>query len=146
VTRALATGVAADGLVVGIDVSATMLARAVADTTASQVAYVRGNAVDLPFRTGSYDAVCCLGALYLIADPWAAIDGMTRVLKRGGALVILTSLRRPLLAPAGPAVTRLTGIRLFGPDEVTEQLSARGYVEIRRRSYGLMQFVSARLS
>jgi ubiquinone/menaquinone biosynthesis C-methylase UbiE len=156
VTRALAAGTADDALVVGIDLSATMLARAVADTSAAHVAYVRGSAVDLPFREGSFDAVCCFGALYLFDDPWTAIDGMTRVLKPGGAIVVLT-LRRPQPFPsrpmAGPGPTllatvveQLTGVRFFGPGEVTEALSARGFVEIRQRAYALMQFVSARLS
>ena len=53
----------ARGLVVGIDVSEPMLARAVADTAAArprtQVAYVRGDAEELPFRDASFDAVCC---------------------------------------------------------------------------------------
>jgi ubiquinone/menaquinone biosynthesis C-methylase UbiE len=159
VTRALAAGTADHGLVVGIDLSATMLARAVADTyhsdpltgarprpPAAQVAYVRGSAVDLPFREGSFDAVCCFGALYLFDDPWTAIDGMTGVLKPGGAAVVLTLRRPPATRLAAAAVEQLTGVRLFGPGEVTEALSARGFVEIRQRSYALMQFVSARLS
>src|SRR5918911_2312109 len=43
-TRDFARSVGPTGLVVGIDASPTMLARAVRDTTAPNVAYVRGNA------------------------------------------------------------------------------------------------------
>jgi SAM-dependent methyltransferase len=142
VSRALAAGVGPRGLVVGIDASATMLDRAVAEE-GSGVGYVRGDAVDLPFRAESFDAVCCFGALYLFDDPWGAIDGMTRVLKPGGRIVFLTSRRpeTPLVGRAGAAFGRVTGIRLFGAEEVPEALAARGFTGIRRRAYGLMQFV-----
>ena len=69
-TREFAQIVGAGGLAVGIDASATMLARAVADTTRpASVAYVRGDAEALPFRDASFDAVCCFAALHLFADP-----------------------------------------------------------------------------
>ena len=145
VTRALAAGVGPGGLVVGLDASETMLARAVADTSPGDpVAYVRGDAVDLPFRDGAFDAVCCFGALYLFDDPWAALDGMTRVLKPGGKLVILTS-RRPLTTPrlGAELLRRTTGFTAFGDTEITRALTARGYTALRHHRYPLMQMVGA---
>lgn len=146
VSRAIAAGLSPDGLVVGIDASASMLDRAVAQAGPG-IGYVRGDAVHLPFRSGSFDAVCCFGALYLFDDPWTAIDGMTRVLRRGGRIVFLTSRRprTPLVGHAGAAFGRATGIRLFGPEEVPEALTARGFTDLRRRAYGLMQFVGGTL-
>ncbi|WP_242614272.1 methyltransferase domain-containing protein [Actinomadura roseirufa] len=156
VTRALAAGVAEDGLVVGLDASRTMLARAAADTfgpadagrpSGGGVCYLRGDAAGLPFRDGTFDAVCCLGALYLFDDPWAALDGMTRVLRPGGRLVILTSRRPVELAPArigGALVRRATGLRVFGDREVTDALDARGLTDIARRRFPLMQMVTGR--
>ncbi|TMQ99886.1 methyltransferase domain-containing protein [Actinomadura soli] len=147
VTRALAQGVGRDGLVIGLDASQTMLTRAVADSTGDEIRYVRGDAVDLPFSDASFDAVCCFGALYLFDDPWTAVDGMTRVLKPGGRLVILTS-RRPGPLPAarfGTALLRrTTGFTVFGDREITSALSARGFTSIRQRRYPLMQMVGAR--
>ncbi|MFB4307090.1 class I SAM-dependent methyltransferase [Actinomadura sp. GTD37] len=146
VTRALAAGVAPNGLVVGLDASETMLAQAVGDP-AGNTSYVRGDAVDLPFRDGVFDAVCCLGALYLFDDPWTALDGMTRVLKPGGRLVILTS-RRPTPLPsariAGALIRRTTGFTVFGDREVTRALTARGFTGVRHRRYPLMQMVGGR--
>jgi SAM-dependent methyltransferase len=145
VTRALAEGVGEDGLVVGVDASATMLGRAVTETTAGNVAYVRCDAVDLPFRTGVFDAVCCYGALYLFEDPWAALAGMARVLRPGGRLVVLTtrSPRPPFLGEGASLLGHALGIRMFTPARLSEALTAAGFTAVRRRSYPLMQFAGA---
>ncbi|MFI0373712.1 class I SAM-dependent methyltransferase [Actinomadura sp. 1N219] len=144
VTRALAEGVGHDGLVIGLDASQTMLTRAVADTTQDVIRYVRGDAVDLPFNDESFDAVCCFGALYLFDDPWTALDGMTRVLKPGGHLIILTS-RRPLPTAriASTLLRRTTGFTVFGDQEITRALTTRGYKSLKQRRYPLMQLVGA---
>jgi SAM-dependent methyltransferase len=135
-----------DGLVVGIDASASMLDVAVRDTKADNVAYVRGDACALPFRDGSFDAVCCFAALYLIERPLLALAEIVRVLAPGGRLALLTSCNRgPLPTRTANALVRgLSGVRVFGPDEVTGALSAAGLVEIEQRLAGLAQFVSAR--
>jgi SAM-dependent methyltransferase len=150
VTRALAEGVNEDGLVVGVDASATMLGRAVTDTRTRNVAYVRCDAVDLPFRTGVFDAVCCYGALYLFEDPWAALAGMARVLRPGGRLVVLTtrSPRLPLVREAMAALSGAVGIRMFTPAQLSKALTSAaspegGFTAVRHRSYGLMQFAGA---
>ncbi|WP_395111455.1 class I SAM-dependent methyltransferase [Actinomadura sp. SCN-SB] len=147
VTRALASGVdEKGGLVVGLDVAAGMLARAAADTSMPQVGFVRGDATDLPFRDGTFDAVSCFGALYLFDDPWGALDSMIRVLRPGGRIAILTSRRPsvPLTRTAGGALHRLVGLRLFGDREITRFLDGRGLTQIRQRRYPAMQLVGAR--
>ena len=144
VTRGLRDCVDPGGLAVGIDMSPTMLARAVRDTREGDIGYVRGNAIELPFREGTFDAVACFGAMYLFSDPWAALDDMTRVLKPGGRIVILTSLRPPV--PAADSLGRLVGFRTFGAGEMVEALEKRGFVNVQRRGYPLMQMLGARLS
>ena len=135
-----------DGLVVGLDASATMLARAVADTGNDNVAYVRGDACALPFADGTFDAVCCFAALYLIEEPMRAIDEIARVLAPGGRVALLSSCSRgPLPAEVNNRVVRrLTGVRIFGRDELTGALRDRGLSDVEQRVSGLAQFVSAR--
>jgi ubiquinone/menaquinone biosynthesis C-methylase UbiE len=140
---ARATG---EGLVVGIDASKTMLAVAVRKTESANLAYVRGDACTLPFRDGSFDAICCFAALYLIQEPMRALDEIARVLAPGGRVALLSSCNRgPLPAGATNAVVRtLSGVRIFGRDELTRALRDRGLTGIEQHVVGLAQFVSAR--
>ncbi|MFN8175456.1 MAG: methyltransferase domain-containing protein [Solirubrobacteraceae bacterium] len=148
-TRRFGDAVGETGLAVGIDASPTMLERAVRDTRPGErpaVAYVRGDAVRLPFRSASFDAVCCFAALHLFAHPFVAIDHMVRVLTPGGRLAILTSCRTrsaPARTIDGLLGSR-SGMRMFEPDEIVEALHSRGMVDVRRRIAGLTQFVGAR--
>jgi SAM-dependent methyltransferase len=148
-TRAFADAVGAEGVVVGLDASRTMLAQAAREErnpARPGVVYVRGGATDLPFRDGSFDAVCCFAALYLIEDPLLAVAEIARVLAPGGRVALLSSVARgPLPAGVSDAVVRpLTGVRIFGRDDLTRALADAGLVDVRRRVSGLGQFVSAR--
>jgi ubiquinone/menaquinone biosynthesis C-methylase UbiE len=150
-TRDFAKSVGPDGLVVGLDVSQTMLARAVNDTAAAgcdQVAYVRGDAADAPFLNASFDAVCCFAALNLFADPYAALDSLTRVLTPGGRLAIFTSVRgRSVPLRSFERVLQLqSGMKMFERDELTEALAERGFTNVRQRLTGMTQFVGGRLA
>ncbi|PQM49184.1 Demethylmenaquinone methyltransferase [Mycobacterium talmoniae] len=139
------TQVAPDGLAVGVDASPAMLRRAVADNSGGCVAYLRGDAENLPFADGVADAVSCLAALYLINNPSQAVSELTRVLKPGGRVVILTSLipggtRTPVRSAV---LDTLSGIRWFGRHEVTTLLGDAGCTGIEQHIDGLAQTVIA---
>ena len=150
-TRGFAKTVGPEGLAVGIDVSETMLARAVGDMAAAGLddrgAYVRGNAQELPFVEGVFDGVCCFAALHLFADPERALDRMAAMLTPGGRVAIFTSARgrtAPLRTWESIAGAR-SGMRLFERDEVVLALERRGFEDTRQRVSGLTQFVGGRL-
>jgi SAM-dependent methyltransferase len=149
-SRDFARSVGSEGLVVGIDVSETMLARAVEDTTSAgldNVAYVRGDAQNLPFRERSFDAVCCFAAFHLFADPMLALDRMTAVLTPGGRIALFTTARHRS-APVRTAeslMARRSGARLFEQHELVEALEARGFERVRQRVAGITQFVGGTL-
>ncbi len=149
-SRAFARIAGERGFVVGLDASPTMLARAAADSRksgAENLVFVRGDATALPLRDGSVDAVCCFAALHLFADPFQGLDEMRRVLGPGGRIALMTSIRRPVAPwPLGPLTERLSGMRVFEPDEITDALAARGFVEIGKRVSGFVQFVGGRLA
>jgi SAM-dependent methyltransferase len=137
---------AGEGLVVGIDASASMLDVAVREADSDNLAYIRGDAGALPFQDGSFDAVCCFAALYLIEEPMPALREIVRVLVPGGRVALLTSCNRGLL-PAevtSPVVRRLSGVRIFARDELVRALIDDGLVEVDQQVTGLAQFLSGR--
>jgi len=150
-TRDFARAVGRDGLAVGIDVSETMLARATAQTANAgfeQVAYVRGDAQELPFADGSFDAVCCFAALHLFADPFRALDRIAAVLGDGGRVAILTSVRgrSTALRSWESLLEARSGMRMFECREIVDALEERGFGDVRQRLTGVTQFVGARLA
>jgi SAM-dependent methyltransferase len=93
-TRSIAR-IAPQSLVVGFDLSAQMLERAVRLTRKEglrNVYYMRGSALSLPFRSESFDAVTCFGALQLFQDQDQAVGQIARVLKTQGDFVCQTTL------------------------------------------------------
>jgi ubiquinone/menaquinone biosynthesis C-methylase UbiE len=149
-SREFARAVGDEGLVVGIDSSRTMLERGASELERSgldNVALIRGDATELPFRDDVFDAVCCFAALHLFAEPLAALDDMARVLTPGGRIALMTSVRRQItLPPLKPVVERASGMRLFEPDEIVAALQTLGFVEIHQRLAGMVQFVGGRLA
>jgi SAM-dependent methyltransferase len=136
--------VSSDGLIVGLDASKTMLAQAVRQPVRGNVAYLRGDACALPFRDDCFDAVCCFAALYLIEEPFRALDEIARVLAPGGRVALLASCNRGLLPSAvtNALVRKMSGVRVFGRDELTGALRERGLTGVEQRVSGFGQFVS----
>ena len=134
------------GLAVGLDASGTMLERAMTEAQEPNLAYVRADAAALPFADGTFDAVCCFAALYFIADPAGATDEIVRVLAPGGRVALLSSVNRGLLPTpvANAVVGTVSGVRIFGRDELTGALRMRGLEDITQRVTGLGQFVGGR--
>jgi demethylmenaquinone methyltransferase / 2-methoxy-6-polyprenyl-1,4-benzoquinol methylase len=104
---------------VACDFSLGML-RARARKPAPRVAFVAGDALDLPFRDQSFDVVTISFGLRNLADPDAGLAEMLRVTRPGGRLVVcefshlrgrrLDGLYSRYLAAALPLVaSRLTG-------------------------------------
>lgn len=145
-TRRLLVHLGPGARVVGVDAAATMLDRAVRDTDDPRVEYVRADAAQLPFADGAFDAVQCLGALYLVDNAEAVIAEMVRVLAPGGRIVVMTSSHRgpAPLQLAARAVAGPSGLRVFGQDEVTGAFRAHGLTDIRRNLRGFSQIVGAR--
>jgi demethylmenaquinone methyltransferase / 2-methoxy-6-polyprenyl-1,4-benzoquinol methylase len=104
---------------VACDFSLGML-RAGARKPAPSVAFVAGDALDLPFRDQSFDVVTTSFGLRNLADPGAGLAEMLRVTRPGGRLVVcefshlagrrLDALYSRYLAGTLPRVaSRLTG-------------------------------------
>jgi arsenite methyltransferase len=142
VTASLARAVGPDGLALGVDISEPMLARAVRAEAGPQTGFLRADAQRLPLRDETVDAVVSIAVLQLIPDPVAALSEMARVLRPGGRLAVMV----PTAGRAARFWRMLpnTGAYVFGEDELGDILEDRGFLSVRTKSLGTIQWVRAK--
>jgi demethylmenaquinone methyltransferase/2-methoxy-6-polyprenyl-1,4-benzoquinol methylase len=133
------------GSVVGLDFSRRMLE--VAARQAPGAAYVRGDALCLPFADASFDAATIAFGLRNLADPVLGLREMARVVRPGGQVAVLEFLRprRGLVGSAYRAYLR-RGLPLVG-GWISGQPTAYRYLSETVDSYRtlgqLLQLASA---
>jgi ubiquinone/menaquinone biosynthesis C-methylase UbiE len=84
--EALAAAVGAEGVAVGVDLSAGMLRTGHA--ARPSLKFVAADVVDLPFRDGTFDVVTGNFVIHLVPNHETALFDMIRVLRRGGLLAL----------------------------------------------------------
>lgn len=138
---------------VGCDFSAGMLAQAAvrladaapAPATARVPALVRGDALRLPFRDGTFDAVVSTEAFHWFPDQRAALAELARVLAPDGVL-LLGFVNPPVGAVSGLVAlgSRLLGAPLHWPTSATlrRMLVGAGFeVTSQRRIFRIPGFL-----
>lgn len=142
ITALLARAAREDGLVLGIDLSEAMLARAVRAELGPQVGFVRADAQQLPLRDETVDAVVSIAVLQLIPNPAAALAEIARVLRPGGRLAVMvpTAGRAARLWGALPNI----GAYVFGEDEIADILEDHGFASVRTKNVVTFQWVRAK--
>ncbi|BBX47326.1 methyltransferase domain-containing protein [Mycobacterium cookii] len=143
ITAQLARAVGPDGLALGVDISEPMLARAVNSAAGSQVGFLRADAQRLPLRDQTVDAAVSIAVLQLIPDPAATLAEIARVLRPGGRLAVMVPTLRP---PIDLGIKLPTGgAHLFSEDEIGDILEDHGFVSVRTKSIGQLQWVRGKL-
>lgn len=142
VTASLARAAGPEGLALGIDISEPMLERAVRNEAGPQVGFIKADAQRLPLRDDTVDAVISTAVLQLVPDPAAALGEMARVLRPGGRLAVMV----PTVGPAARLFQKLpnVGAHVFGDDEIGDILEGHGFVSVRVKNYGTVQWVRAK--
>jgi SAM-dependent methyltransferase len=123
----------------GVDISEPMLDRAVRNEAGPRVGFIKADAQRLPLRDKTVDAVVSIAALQLVPNPTAALAEMVRVLRPGGRLAVMV----PTVGPAARFWQRLpnVGAYVFDDDEIGDILEANGFVSVRVKNYGPLQWV-----
>jgi ubiquinone/menaquinone biosynthesis C-methylase UbiE len=125
--------------VVGCDFSSGMLRRAARGSHGP--AWVRGNALQLPFADATWDVLVSTEAFHWFPDQNTALAEFFRVLKPGGRLLV--SLINPpleLMSQITRAGSRMIGQPLFWPtrSRMRKQTQAAGFrVESQRQVFRL---------
>ena len=90
-----------DAQLIGVDVSKPMIEEAIAQAREGAVAidFVRAEAPQLPFQSGSVSAILQAGSVHFIRDLPLLLSEIVRVLKPGGSWVASHLLVPPLLGP-----------------------------------------------
>jgi arsenite methyltransferase len=142
VTASLGRAAGPGGLALGVDISEPMLARAVRSQAGPQTGFLRADAQRLPLRDETVDAVVSIAVLQLIPDPVAALAEMARVLRPGGRLAVMV--------PTAGRAARLwrmlptAGAHVFGEDEIGDILEEHGFISVRTKEFGTIQWVRAK--
>lgn len=121
---------------IGLDYSLRSLHRAVTADLPLAGGYVAGEASGLPFRSGSFKAVTCIGVLQALEKPETAFTEIARVLEPGGVALVETlnpwnalAANRRLSAFVRRQPTRL---RYGSPGVVERTMASRGLQPVRR--------------
>jgi ubiquinone/menaquinone biosynthesis C-methylase UbiE len=135
--------------VVGVDLSAGMLARAArrAPTAPVTVSLVHGDARRLPFPSASFDTVTATCVFCSVGDPVAGLREAARVVRRDGQVLLLEHVR-PRNRFAGWLFDRLSPLtrRLFGPEinrRTEDNVTAAGLRIVSVRRDGIWREISA---
>ncbi len=90
-TAAFSERVGSEGRVVGLDFSRPMVRRAhqKAGTEHARPAYVAGDALRLPFADDTFDVAAIAFGIRNVDDPVGGLREMARVVRPGGAVVVL---------------------------------------------------------
>lgn len=117
-----------EGRIVGLDRSLGMLKEARRKTAGSEdrVMLLWKDAMALPFRDHSFDAVSCVEALEFMADPRVVIEEMARVLRPGGTLLTTNRIGLDGLLMPG---------RSFSHGRLRQLLSVFGFTSVEIKTW-----------
>jgi len=104
-----------------------------AGSTYPEAGFVRGNLVELPFRSAAFDLVASMQVIEHLWDVCAYLREIVRVLVPGGAACISTP-NRPTFSPGllrGERPTNPFHVEEFDAEQLAGLLTAAGLVEVR---------------
>lgn len=125
-------------LAAGLDLSLGMIrqARRRLQRAGLPARLVRGDAVALPYRTGSFDGIVATFTLSAIPDGGAAMREMARVLRPGGMLSLVDACLPPDGNLVGTALARLWTLLGDHMRHEAELMRQAGFEVVERREFG----------
>ncbi|MFD0487653.1 class I SAM-dependent methyltransferase [Saccharopolyspora erythraea] len=147
ITGMLGRVVGPEGLVLGLDISAVMLERAVRAEGAPHVGFLRADACQLPFQDNSFDAVVSIATVHNTPEPLTVLGELARVLAPGAHLTVLVLAAGGLLDHGLGLAGDLTGLfskpTALHPEQIAQVLHASGVPTVHTHRTGSLLWVSA---
>jgi SAM-dependent methyltransferase len=130
--------------VVGLDLSVAMID--LIRRELPELCVVRASALQLPFATGSLDAVNCSNALQLLPDPRAVVQEIGRCLRPGGVFTAFTfrKAERPAYRYFQRRHEETFNVRAFRTTELVTWLGTAGLDVVDLRTHAGMVLFAAR--
>ena len=122
---ALRAAVGQTGVVLGLDLTAEMLAEAVHCGRRSYAHLILGDVMKLPLTSGSLDAVFAAGLVSHLPDAAAGLRELARVCRPGGRLALFHPLGRAALARRHGRDPNADDVR--SPPQITALLAQTGW-------------------
>jgi ubiquinone/menaquinone biosynthesis C-methylase UbiE len=109
------------------------------------IVFARADVEKLPFRDEFFDAACCSGALHLFSDTIKALKEISRVLKPGSSLAVMTFVRRRFFKYRRiyEHIEKEHRVHVFQSSELAGCLGAAGFEDFKPEIYGSMLLFSA---
>jgi SAM-dependent methyltransferase len=125
------------GHVIGLDLSAPMLryaSKRARKDGLTNLQLLRGDAMELPFRSEAFQAVNCCGALHLFPDPGHVLKEIHRVLGAGGSLTpaAFRHAENPLGRLRADIRRQLYGLASFSAKDLNSMLTTAGFSGVRQ--------------
>ena len=117
--------------------------RSVLESERTDVVFVRGDAADLPFAGGQFDAVVCRFALHHMPDPARAIAEMARVCRPGGSVTLIDVVNGGASHDELERLRDPSHTRALEEHELRERLAGAGHAPVRESEREQMMPVGA---
>lgn len=148
-SAAFAHRVGPSGLVIGLDIADSMLARAVMRVRReglANVLLVRGDALSMPFRNAAFAKINCSGGLHQMPDLDRALAEMARVAAPGARLAASGFARAGAVSTSLRAgLGRRFGLHAVPVEQLASALERAGFTSVETRMSGaVFAYASAR--
>lgn len=131
-TLKVLSGLAPQGLVVGLDRAPTMVRQARRrcrdEIRSGRVQVVEGDVTAMPFEDGRFDVVCGVETFYFWPEPVLGLREVLRVLKPGGRVSLVMDISKPSPdAPVPRDVGDRMGFHVYSGEEMVRLLDEAGF-------------------
>lgn len=140
----LLSGIGEGGRIIALDFAEKMLGRARAKGFNGNIDYLCAGVTNIPLRNEIFDIIVCYSSFPHFQDELRDLTEMSRVIKRGGRLLICHTSSRASINGIHRQIPAVENDIIPDGDEMQSLLSAAGFVDIKIEDDSESYLASAR--